>query len=150
MSPVQRVSFHQSVPWRQVILHSHGIIESPECTRCDAGECETVTYYLLKCDRYEVHRHNLMSSLGPVIGGLKFSFNNNNTHMLIDLLLNGSPDLLSTHDNSFTICNSTKIHWQHKTILNEFIIPQYLNMHPAIQYVFIIYVSTILCIIYNM
>ena len=78
-------------------LHSHGIIESPICTRCDTGESETVTHYLLKCDRYEVHRHNLMSSLQPVMGGLKFSINN--THMLIELLLNGSSDL-NTSDNT--------------------------------------------------
>ena len=76
-------------------LCSHCIIESPICTRCDTGESETVTHYLLKCDRYEVHRHNLVSSLQQVWGGggggLKFSINN--THMLIELLLNGSSDL---------------------------------------------------------
>ena len=38
-----------------------------------------------------------MSSLQPVMGGLKFSINN--THMLIELLLNGSSDL-NTSDNT--------------------------------------------------
>ena len=59
-----------------------------------------MTHYLLKCDGYEVHRHNLMSSLQPVMGGLKFSINN--THLLIELLLNGSSDL-NTSDNTLLI-----------------------------------------------
>jgi len=79
-------------------LYAHGIMPSSLCIQCNSGAEETTRHYLLQCPKYAECRHDLLSNLLPVIGGL--NININDTSNFTKLLLNGSANLSSENNTT--------------------------------------------------